>query len=227
MNDAIRRRFEAATGIVDAAAALAMRMRPAPGIATLKEAHDWLTEADGAVEALIAGSILTLFPKDDFQGEEGGVRSRDGAASGMRWVVDPIDGTANFARGGATLNGAPIRAAATRDAKAATIEIGWGPKLSAADYTATIARLLALGVAPRTCGSGALALADVACGRLDCYVELSINLWDVAGALPILAEAGAVVSPFLRDGGLEGAIRILASAPGISRLVSEASGIAL
>ena len=33
---------------------------------------------------------------DGFQGEEGG-RARSGS---LRWVVDPIDGTANFMRGG-------------------------------------------------------------------------------------------------------------------------------
>ena len=37
------------------------------------------------------------FPADGFQGEEGGI-SRGGS---LRWVVDPIDGTSNFARGAA------------------------------------------------------------------------------------------------------------------------------
>ena len=251
--------------VVEEAAALAMRMLPAPGMASgsLKGAQDWLTEADGAVEALIAGRIGALFPDDDFQGEEGGERDRTGAASSLRWVVDPIDGTSNFARGrlrwcvslglladgapaaglvtapalderfaamtgcGATLNGKLIHAAETRDPQAAMIEIGWGSKVSAEDYTAMIGRMMALGVAPRTGGSGALALADVACGRLDGYIELSINLWDVAGALPILAEAGAAVSPFLRDGGITGAIPILAVAPGVAGVIADASGLSL
>ncbi len=263
-SDAISRRFEAAATIVEEAAALAMRLRPAPGSAsaTLKGAQDWLTEADGAVEALIAGRIATLFPEDALQGEEGGER-RAAAASGLRWVVDPIDGTANFARGrarwcislglladgapaagvlsapalgesfaamtgaGATRNGKPIRAAETRDPATAMIEIGWGPKVAARDYAAMVERMLALGAAPRSGGSGALALADVACGRLDGYVELSINLWDVAGALPILAEAGAAVSAFLRDGGLTGASPILAAAPGLAQALSQASGLLL
>jgi len=262
-SDAISRRFEAAAAIVEEAAALAMRMRPLPGIvdATLKGAQDWLTEADGAVEALVAGRIGALFPEDDFQGEETGERDRAGAPSSLRWVVDPIDGTANFARGrsrwcvslglladgapaagllmapalgecfagmagdGATLNGKPIRAAETREPASAIIEIGWSPKVAAADFAALVARMMALGAAPRSGGSGALALADVACGRLDGYVELSINLWDVAGALPILAEAGALVSPFLRDGGMGRAMPILAAVPGVAQAMSEASGL--
>ena len=264
-SDAISRRFEAAAAIVEEAAALAMRLRPLPGLAgaTLKGAQDWLTEADGEVEALIAGRLAALFPGDALQGEEGGEHNPAAAASSLRWVVDPIDGTANFARGrsrwcislglladgvpaagvlsapalgesfgamagaGASRNGKPIRAAETRDPATAMIEIGWGPKVAARDWAAMVERMLALGAAPRSGGSGALALADVACGRLDGYVELSINLWDVAGALPILAEAGAAVSAFLRDGGLTGAIPILAAAPGLARALSEASGLSL
>ena len=264
-SDSIRRRYEAGAAIVEAAASLAMRMRPLPGMAgaRLKGAQDWVTEADGAVETLIAERIASLFPHDGFQGEEGGSRDRDGPPASLRWVVDPIDGTANFARGRArwcvslglfadgapvaglinapvlgesfaaiagscaTLNGKPIRAAETRDAGSSMIEIGWGPKVAAADYAAMIGRMLELGAAPRTGGSGVLALADVACGRLDCYIELSINLWDVAGALPILSESGAAVSPFLRDGGALRPIPILAAAPGIAQRVSTAAGLAL
>ena len=73
-------------------------MRPPPGApsATLKGAQDWLTEADGAVERLLSERLAQAFPEDGFQGEEGG-RARSGS---LRWVVDPIDGTANFMRGG-------------------------------------------------------------------------------------------------------------------------------
>jgi len=265
-SDALKRRFEAAAGIVGDAAALAMRMRPPPGMsqaASLKGAQDWVTEADGAVESLIAERIGALFPQDDIEGEEGGERLRAAGRSSLRWVVDPIDGTANFARGrsrwcvslglladdapalglldapalgerfaaiaggGATLNGQPVRAAATTRAASAMVEIGWGPKVSWETYTDMIRRMMALGVAPRTGGCGALALADVACGRVDCYVELSINLWDVAGALPLLAEAGAVTTPFLRNGGLLGAIPILAAAPSVAAEFASAAGLAL
>jgi myo-inositol-1(or 4)-monophosphatase len=43
---------------------------------------------------LIRSRLLTLFPDDAFFGEEGG-----GSFARDVWVVDPIDGTANFARG--------------------------------------------------------------------------------------------------------------------------------
>jgi myo-inositol-1(or 4)-monophosphatase len=60
----------------------------------MKGRQDWLTEADGAVEALLRRRIAELFPNDGFLGEEGG-----GESAERLWVVDPIDGTANFARG--------------------------------------------------------------------------------------------------------------------------------
>jgi myo-inositol-1(or 4)-monophosphatase len=91
-------RLAAAIRLATEAGQLALRLRPAPGaaVAKLKGAQDWLTEADGAVEAVLASELAKLFPEDGFQGEETG-KGRDGA---LRWVVDPIDGTSNYARGG-------------------------------------------------------------------------------------------------------------------------------
>jgi myo-inositol-1(or 4)-monophosphatase len=67
----------------------------------------------------------------------------------------------------------------------------------------------------RNGGSGAMGLADVAAGRIDGYVELHINLWDVAAGLSILSEAGATVSAFLQQDAGAGA-PILAAAPGVA-----------
>lgn len=59
-----------------------------------KGPQDYLTETDGEVERLIAGRLAEAFPDDAFFGEEsGGSFGRD------VWIVDPIDGTADFARG--------------------------------------------------------------------------------------------------------------------------------
>jgi myo-inositol-1(or 4)-monophosphatase len=95
--NALAERFSAAVQFATEAASLAQRMRTphTPMAATLKGAQDWVTEADGAVERLLSDRLLQAFPNDGFQGEEGG-RARSGS---FRWVVDPIDGTANFMRG--------------------------------------------------------------------------------------------------------------------------------
>jgi myo-inositol-1(or 4)-monophosphatase len=61
---------------------------------SMKGEQDWLTAADGAVEAFLRERIGALFPQDTVIGEEGG-----GEASDAVWIIDPIDGTANFAHG--------------------------------------------------------------------------------------------------------------------------------
>lgn len=52
---------------------------------------DWVTQVDLASEAAIGRFLTEATPEIAMQGEEGG-----GAASGLRWVVDPLDGTTNF-----------------------------------------------------------------------------------------------------------------------------------
>ncbi|HYM55311.1 MAG TPA: inositol monophosphatase family protein [Solirubrobacteraceae bacterium] len=54
---------------------------------------DLVSEADLAAERAIRELIGERRPEDGFLGEEGG--GEDGA-SGLRWVVDPLDGTVNF-----------------------------------------------------------------------------------------------------------------------------------
>jgi myo-inositol-1(or 4)-monophosphatase len=62
-----------------------------------KGRQDFLTEVDVEVERLIAARLQEAFPDDGMIGEEGAGRvAKDGFPT---WVVDPIDGTANFARG--------------------------------------------------------------------------------------------------------------------------------
>jgi myo-inositol-1(or 4)-monophosphatase len=61
---------------------------------SMKGRQDFLTETDGAVERYLKSRIAESFPEDGFLGEETG-----GSFEERLWVVDPIDGTANFARG--------------------------------------------------------------------------------------------------------------------------------
>ena len=61
---------------------------------SLKGRQDYLTATDGAVELFVREQIAQRFPGDAVLGEEGG-----GAVDAPRlWIVDPVDGTANFAR---------------------------------------------------------------------------------------------------------------------------------
>lgn len=61
----------------------------------VKEDRTHVTDTDRAVEAAIRERITQMRPSDAFYGEESG---RSGAAR-REWIIDPIDGTANFMRG--------------------------------------------------------------------------------------------------------------------------------
>lgn len=65
-------------------------------ILTKSSATDLVTEMDQAIEALVVDSILAVRPDDAIEGEEGSSRR---GTSGVRWHVDPIDGTVNFVHG--------------------------------------------------------------------------------------------------------------------------------
>jgi myo-inositol-1(or 4)-monophosphatase len=59
-------------------------------------ATDLVTASDRASEAWLVEQILAARPQDGILGEEGANR---GGTSGVRWVIDPIDGTVNFVLG--------------------------------------------------------------------------------------------------------------------------------
>jgi myo-inositol-1(or 4)-monophosphatase len=58
---------------------------------------DWVTEWDERSEALIVAGLRAGAPDTRILGEEGG--GDWGAQAGGRWLVDPVDGTVNFAHG--------------------------------------------------------------------------------------------------------------------------------
>jgi myo-inositol-1(or 4)-monophosphatase len=77
---------------------LALRRR-SEGVAiaaTKSSIADIVTEADREVEALIRARLSAARPEDAFLGEESGA---EGGTSDITWVVDPIDGTVNYAYG--------------------------------------------------------------------------------------------------------------------------------
>ena len=61
----------------------------------LKAGREPVTETDLAVERFIIDELSRRFPGDGFLGEEHGERD---AGAGRVWIMDPIDGTRNFAR---------------------------------------------------------------------------------------------------------------------------------
>ena len=57
---------------------------------------DLVTATDIAIEAFLRERLTALLPESSFLGEEG---SPNSALQGYTWVVDPVDGTTNFAHG--------------------------------------------------------------------------------------------------------------------------------
>nr|WP_208392894.1 inositol monophosphatase family protein [Frigoribacterium faeni] len=91
--------------LADAADAISTeRYRSADLHVSLKPDRTHVTDADQAVERAIRAGIESERPGDSFYGEEFGDDSAgddagDDAAVRRQWIVDPIDGTANFLRG--------------------------------------------------------------------------------------------------------------------------------
>ena len=63
-------------------------------VVTLKDELNPVTNADQAAETLIRQGIQAHFPTHAIQGEEQGETRPEGP---LRWIVDPLDGTANYA----------------------------------------------------------------------------------------------------------------------------------
>src|SRR6187397_2673493 len=65
-------------------------------VGTKSTQTDMVTEMDRASEALIEAQLLGARPDDGILGEEGADRP---GTSGVRWIVDPLDGTTNYVYG--------------------------------------------------------------------------------------------------------------------------------
>ena len=66
---------------------------------TTKPDRTPVTDADQAVERAIRDRLLAERPADGILGEEYGTAEGTGTGAHRQWIIDPIDGTANFLRG--------------------------------------------------------------------------------------------------------------------------------
>jgi histidinol-phosphatase len=134
-----------------------------------------VTDADLAVERALRERIETARPGDGFFGEESGASG----GAGRRWILDPIDGTANFLRGvpnWATLialevDGAPTVGVVSAPAFGARWYAELGGGAWGVDRGAPARRLRVSGV------------SELADASLSCQ---SIAQWRDAGRLPAL-----------------------------------------
>jgi histidinol-phosphatase len=179
-----------------------------------------VTDADRAVERALRERIEAVRPGEGVLGEEEG---DDGSA--VRWIVDPIDGTRNFARGvpvwatlialergGEVVCGVVSAPAlgprwwAARGSGAfcdgTRIRVSAVPRLADASVSATYARDLA-GLEPAAWH--ARSLGDfwqhtlVAEGAVDGAIDARLAVWDYSALIPIVEEAGGRITSL--DGG--------------------------
>jgi fructose-1,6-bisphosphatase/inositol monophosphatase family enzyme len=211
-----------------------------------KSSKDVVTEVDHLSEALILDAIRRRFPGDGILAEESGshpgAKAGSGAdragdlarslAHGRTWIIDPLDGTVNYANGlplfcvsvGLVVDGRPAAGAVHDPMRGETF---WasaeGPAMlgdrtitaSSKDQLVDLVVHLSLGgrsVATRArairkairvsrnIGTSALAIAYIANGRFDGFIQSGgMSAWDVAAAGLIAERAGAVVTDM--DGG--------------------------
>lgn len=215
------------------------------------EAHDIKLELDVRCQALIEKILAAAYPDIPVLGEEGNTGN---TAASFRWVIDPIDGTMNYAFGNphaavsialqaagdsplaarvapgtvqrsasnhvtrhashvsvvgviydpftdelwSTVAGQPTRlngreVQVSQCAKVAESIVAFGFSKSHNNLVKCLPHFIRLTRNTRKIrimGSAALELAYVASGRLDAYIERSINLWDVAAGALLVENAG-------------------------------------
>ncbi|MEC9111442.1 MAG: inositol monophosphatase family protein [Verrucomicrobiota bacterium] len=93
-----------------------------------------------------------------------------------------------------TLNGRPISTSQRSKMSDAVVTVGFSKSKEALDAGFERYRNISTSVRKsRMMGSAALALAYIACGRLDAYIEDVISLWDIAAGKLLVEAAGGKV----------------------------------
>ena len=112
-------------------------------------------------------------------------------------IYDPLRGDMFSAQKGhgAYLNGVPIHASQVESLADALVGFDWGHADQIRERTLTNVNQIAPQCRTvRGLGSATLALAYVASGWLDAYVNLGMKPWDTAAGLVLLSEAEATTS---------------------------------
>lgn len=92
----LQRELDAARQSLQRAGEVALRYQREGVTSEAKDDDSPVTAADRECERMIVQDLCHFFPDDGILGEEGAEKP---SAAGRRWIVDPIDGTRDFARG--------------------------------------------------------------------------------------------------------------------------------
>lgn len=95
----LERELNSAEAIARLAGCHIMRERQRQITVSLKAHNDVVTNVDRSTEKLIVDHLKRAFPDDGILGEEFGKAHHSRDSTERTWLVDPIDGTLNFAHG--------------------------------------------------------------------------------------------------------------------------------
>ena len=210
---------ELAERLVRVAGSVALELRGGPaGVKGL--ATDVVTEADVRAEAAMVELLRAERPGDGVRGEEGAAVAGSG---GRSWLLDPVDGTLNYARGlpawcsaACVVDGAGALASArVRPGRRRAVQRGarlgdsWrlrtrAPRRGRGDVRRRAAALRGGdgGHRARCCGGSARCAPAAAArsswrgsrqGRLDAWVQADVEPWDWHPGALLVAEAGGAV----------------------------------
>jgi myo-inositol-1(or 4)-monophosphatase len=116
---------------------------------------------------------------------------------------------------GALRNGVPLAVRQCSDLSASTVVFEYSVGTDIAAYLGLLEPHLRAGGEYRRNGSAAVALAQIASGILDGFVELHLNLYDVLAGIVLVREAGGWTNDFVRLDALHEPNRMIAAVPGI------------
>ncbi len=192
---------------------------------------DLVTNFDKQSQDIVYHTLLSEFPDHDIIAEEG---LKEEKGSDFKWVIDPIDGTTNFAhkfpvfcisialekRGevltgtvfdptrnelfeakkgeGAYLNKREITVSDVQELDKSLLATGFPYDIRESEWNNLdhFSHFAVSCQAIRRCGSAALDLCYVACGRVDGFWELKLSPWDTAAGALIVQEAKGCVTDF-------------------------------
>lgn len=195
-----------------------------------KSSHqDLVTRGDVWVQDRLCEGLGPILPEAGIYAEE---KTND-ALDGLNWIIDPIDGTANFvsrakdyalcvalyegqtplfglvydpvqdrlyhalAGQGAFVNGRPLRTCPQEHLEASVLDSGLASINALSRAIDRPCHLISRRMrAHRALGSAALAMCQIAEGRLQAYFSSKLMPWDYAAAGIILEAAGGFYDPF-------------------------------
>jgi myo-inositol-1(or 4)-monophosphatase len=231
----LKRALNCALTAARAAGALMRQNLEATKKVNARLSHDIKLDLDVRCQKLIERTLAKSFPDIAVLGEEGDSGHTNPPS---RWVIDPIDGTVNYAYGiphacvcialqvrskaksaqvddgyatvvgviydpfmdeiwsavsgdVARMNGKPIRVSPRAKLNDAIAAMGYGKNEQTMGEAFKAFRALSQNTRKmRNMGAAGLALAYVACGRFDAYLERGISIWDIAAGGFIVERAG-------------------------------------